>query len=245
VIRRFLIVVLIFLIAVLVAADRLGAIVAAHVLAGKVQTDEHMTSRPDTSIGGFPFVTQALSGKYKDIKVSSTDLPVDGVNVTSLTVHLHGVHVKLGDVIHGTVSLVPVDRVDGAAVIAFADVNTYLSTHHPAGQDLSFRAGAGKAATIIDKVRVGGKTVSLRGAATVSLNGNVVDVEVKRLSRAAGGGAAVTAQILQHVLSQLRISLPLKRLPFRINLETVAFSATGISVTGEAHDVVLGSTSTS
>jgi hypothetical protein len=240
VIRRFLIAVLIFLIAVLVAADRLGAIVAAHVLAGKVQTDEHLPNRPSATIGGFPFMTQALSGKYKDVTIGAMNLPVDGVSVTSLTVHLHGVHIKLSKVFHDSVSQVPVDRIDATAVIAFADVNTYLSNHHPTGEDVSFRRGAGHAATVIDRLRVGGKTVTLRGVADVSLRGNVIEVSVRRLTRAVAGGVAVSSQILQRALRQLHISLPLSGLPFQIRLESVSFTSTGVSVSGSAQNVVLG-----
>jgi LmeA-like phospholipid-binding len=237
--RRFLIAVLIFLIAVLVAVDRLGAIVAAHVLAGQVKTDEHLPSRPSASIGGFPFLTQAIGGKYKDVTIEATNLPVDGVSVTSLTVHLHGVHVPLGKVIHDSVAQVPVDRVDGTALVAFADLNNFLSSHHPLGQVLALRPGAGNTATVFERLHVGSKVFSLHGVGTISLDGNVAHVSVAHLAGPRGGGA-VSATVLRQALKQLKISVPFGDLPFGIALTSVRFTSTGLTVAGGAANTVLG-----
>jgi len=230
-------------IAVLVAVDRLGAIVAAHVLAGQVKTDEHLPHRPSTSIGGFPFLTQAIGGKYKDVTVEATDLPVDGVSVTSLTVHLHGVHIPLGKVIHDSVVQVPVDRVDGTALVAFADLNTYLSSHHPLGQVLALRPGTGNTATVFDRLHVGNKVFSLHGVGTISLRGNVVDVGVAHLAGprgASGASGAVSATLIRQALKRLKIAVPFDNLPFRITLTSVRFTSTGVTVAGGAKNTVLG-----
>jgi DUF2993 family protein len=239
VIRRFLIAVLIFIIAVLVAADRVGALVAAHVLAGKVQSDEHLPTRPSTSIDGIPFLTQALSGKYKDVTIKADNVPVDGVSVTMVTAHLHGVHIPFSHALHDSVEQVPVDAVDGTAFISFGDINAYLSGHHPVGQVLSLKAGTGDNGTVLDRLRVGGQTTSLRGVGTISLANNVVKVKVTNLQRTAG--KAVSAKEIQGALKVLRISLPLRALPFRIQLTSVSLGPTGVTVIGGARDTVLGS----
>jgi LmeA-like phospholipid-binding len=237
--RRFLIAVLIFLIAVLVAADRLGAIVAAHVMAGKIQTDEHLQHRPDASINGFPFLTQALGGDYKNVTVTASGIVVDGVTVTTVTARLHGVHVPFSQVWHQTVTRVPVDRIDGSALIAFDAVDNYLSAHHPAHQVVSLEpksgAGVGADATVIDRLHVHGKTVTLRGVGKLSVLDNVVRVTVSHL-RAATPGTQVLGGI-----TRLSFSVPLKGLPFQIQLQSVTISATGITVTGHAQNVVLDS----
>jgi hypothetical protein len=238
--RRFLIAVLIFLIAVLVAADRLGAIVAAHVLAGKVQNDEHLPSRPGASIGGIPFLTQAISGKYHDVTITANDVPVNGVTVTSLTADLHGVHIPISKVLHDHGLEVPVDRIDGTAFVAYADINSYLSAHHPVNQVLFLRAGIGNSATIVDRLRIAGRTVSLRGVGMAMLTGNVVGVKVSDLKRTSTGGAALGSKVLSRIEAQLRISVPLNDLPFRIILTSATFSASGVTVTGGAVHALLG-----
>jgi LmeA-like phospholipid-binding len=225
--RRFLIAVLIFLIAVVVAADRVGAIVAAHVLAGKVQTDEHLPSRPSASIGGFPFLTQAFSGKYSDVTITAHNLRVDAVQVTTLTAHLHGVHLPLSKVVHSSVTRVPVDRVDGTAFVSFANVNTYL-----AGKHLSLRVapGANGTATVTDRLVVHGKRLSLRGVGAVTVRHSVVHVRVTKLAGAVGLPNRVAS-----------FSVPLRGLPFRIQVRSVSVTSTGLSGTGAARNIVLGS----
>jgi hypothetical protein len=241
VIRRFLIAVLIFLIAVVVAADRLGAIVAAHVLASKVKTDERLQGQPDASIGGFPFLTQAFSGHYKDVTIKATNVPVSGVSVTSFTAHLREVHIPFSKVFHDSVSQVPVDRVDGTAFIAFGDVNSYLGDHHPPGQLLNLSPASGNdRATVLDKQRIGHKIYTLHGVGKLSLSGNVIVAEVTKLS-GTSGGKPVSAKVLKQALTAMRVGVPLRSLPFRIRLTSVSISSTGISVTGDAVDVVLGS----
>jgi hypothetical protein len=237
--RRFLIAVLIFLLAVLVAADRLGAIVAAHVLAGKVQNDEHLAHRPAASIGGIPFLTQALAGKYNDVTIKAADVVVSGVTVTMVTAHLYGVHIPLKAALRDRVAQVPVNRVAGSAFVSFDDVNTYLSAHHPAGQAISLRSGQGNSATIMDKLRVAGKTFSLRGVGTLTLSDNVVTIGVSHLLGAAAG-KTVSAKVLSDAQKALRISIPLQDLPFRIKLNSVTISVAGITATGGALNTVLG-----
>jgi hypothetical protein len=238
--RRFLIAVVLFLIVILVAADRLGAIVGAHVLATKLQADERLPSRPSTSIGGFPFLTQAVGGKYSDVTVTASAVPVNSVTVTTLTAHLHGVHVPLGKVIHGSVSQVPVNRVDGTAYVSYADANSYLEGHSPPGALVSLAPGVGGQLRVTEKARVAGHRVSLTGTGRVTVVGhNVVNVAITSLKASTkAAGVALSAAIplrLRHV------SIPLPGLPFRFTLTSVTASATGVTASGSATHVVLGS----
>jgi hypothetical protein len=232
--RRFLIVVLIFLIAVVVAADRVGEIVAAHVLAGKLQTDEHLPNRPSTSIDGFPFLTQAFGGNYKDVKVTAHEVPVNAVPVTTLTANLHGVHLPFSKVIHGSVSQVPVDRVDGTAFVSFADANSYLSKHRIAGSVIRLKPGSNGTATVMDRVHLAGKLLKLRGVGSVSVASNVVTVGVSQLTGA-------SSALLSKAAKQLAVSFPLSGLPFRLQITAVTVTSAGLSGAASVSHIVLGS----
>jgi hypothetical protein len=238
--RRFLIAVLIFLIVVVVVADRIGAIVGAHVLAGKVQTDEHLQNRPSASIGGFPFLTQAFNGKYKDVTITGHNVVVDGVTVNTLVAHLHGVHLPFGKVIHGSVSQVPVDSVNGTAFVSFANANAYLSKHLT-GEQATLSGGPGHSVNVVDRLRLGGKKLSLDGVGTVSVSDSVVVVHVAHLSGAETSGSGADTQTLRLAVKRLRIAVPLQELPFRMNVTSVAVSPTGLTGTGSATKIVLGS----
>src|SRR5579884_149396 len=126
--KKLLIAFLALLVILVVAADRVGAHVAAHVLAGKLESDENLTTRPSVSIGGIPFLTQAIGGTYHDVTVTTHDfLTSDRVQIDTLSVHLHGVHIPLSKVIGGSVSKVPVDRVDGNVFVSFSEITSYLT----------------------------------------------------------------------------------------------------------------------
>lgn len=231
--RRLLIILVIFLIAVVIAADRIGAAVGAHVLAGKVQNFEHLPQRPSASISGIPFLTQAFGGKYHNVKITADGVPVNGVTVTTLTANLHGVHLPFSKALHGSVSQVPVDRADGTAYVSFTDANSYLAKHPVAGQNVRLSAGgSATSVNVTDQARVGGKQVSLHGVGLVSVHSNVVTVTVSQLS-----GGRLPKRSPKH----LAVSLPLQGLPFRLQLHSVKVASSGMTGTGGATNIVLGS----
>jgi hypothetical protein len=236
--RRFLLAILIFLILVVIAADRGGAIVGAHVLASKLQTDEHLPDRPAVKIHGIPFLTQALRGKYRDVSVVADEVPVDQVQVTTLTAHLQGVHVPMSKVIQDSVSRVPVDHIDGTAFVSFADANTYLANHRVAGQLVTIAPGANGTVTVTDQTGLAGKRLTLHANGTISVARNVVTVSVSRLTGLTGKRAAADEVAIRR---NLHIALPLQGLPFQMQLRSVTVTSAGLSGVGEANNVVLGS----
>jgi LmeA-like phospholipid-binding len=241
--RRFLIAVLLFFVVLLVAADRIGAIVGAHVLATKLKADERLSSTPSTSIHGFPFLTQAIGGKYHDVTITANNVPVDGdVTVTTLTATLHGVHLPLSKIIGGSVSVVPVDRVTGTAFVSYAAANNYLRAHGPTGDLITLSPGLGDVVRVVEQVRLRGQSFSLRanGSATVTDGDNVI-VTLSKI-RATGSQKSVGAQLIARLPSKLvSVTVPLRGLPFRFDLTSVTASATGLSASGTATHVVLGS----
>lgn len=236
-IRRFVIVVFIFLVVVVIAADRVGALVAGHVLATKLESDENLPDRPSVTIGGIPFLTQVANGKYTNVTVTAHEVPVHELSITTLTVHLHGVRIPLSHAFHGTVSQVPVDRVTGTAFISFADANRYLSRHLPSGLSLKLAPGSSGGVTVIDQVDVGGHSFTLKGSGSVALSGGGLTVSVGGLKSV---GGIVAQSVINAAISAAKIVLPANSLPFRFRLASVRATATGLIGTGVATNVVLG-----
>lgn len=81
--------------AVLIAGDRVANAVAENAIAGALQSELSTPTEPDVSIGGFPFVTQALGGSFSSVRVSAADATVtEGdttVAVTQLDATLTGI----------------------------------------------------------------------------------------------------------------------------------------------------------
>jgi hypothetical protein len=222
VLRRMLIAFVVFIIAIVVVADRVGEKVAAHVLADKLQTDEQLPSKPSTSISGFPFLTQAIGGKYKEVSVTAHDFVTDGVRVSTMTVHLHGVHLPISKVIGGSVHQVPIDHVDGSATVSFAEMKRYLGTH---GVEVTFSRGPGGSLKVRDSVTLHGQKVTVTEAVGLSVTGNVITLTLSGATLPVGSVLAI----------------PLQGLPFRVSLHSVTVTTDGVSATGTADHVVLGS----
>jgi hypothetical protein len=230
--RRLLIALLVVVVAAVVAADRVGAHVAAHVLAGKLETDEHLSSRPSVSIGGIPFLTQAFAGKYSDITVTAHDFTTtDGVPVQTLSAKLHGVHVPLSKVIHGSVKQVPVDRVDGRAFVSFDGLARYLAGH---GAAVRLKRASATSVEVIRRISAGKRTASVDGIATIRVSSDVVTLSVGRLTVNGLGSQPVP-------VAPYLLQVPLRALPFRFSVTSVTVTDAGIAGTGVAHHVVLGS----
>jgi hypothetical protein len=237
--RRFVLAIVLFLIIVVVVADRVGALVGAHVLAGKVQTDEHLQNRPSASIKGIPFLTQAFGGKYSDVRLSDHEVIVNEVPITTLTVDLHGVHLPFGKTISGSVSQVPVDHVTGTAFVSFADANAYLAHHLPAGTSIRLAPGSNsQSVSIVDRVHLAGQAFVLRGSGQISVAGNVVSADVSGLTAGAG---SVAPGVVSRALAKAAVSFPLQALPFQLKLTGITVSSAGLSGAGAADHVVLGS----
>jgi len=119
---RRLLVALAAVLVVLVLLDRLAAAVTERALAGRLQTVEHLSSRPSVTIGGFPFLTQLLAGRYRQIDLRARPLERDGVRISSVTVRLSGVSVRLTDALAGRVQRVPIRHGAGTADLSYRDL---------------------------------------------------------------------------------------------------------------------------
>lgn len=62
--------------AVLIAGDRVADAVAENALATRLQTELATPAKPEVAIGGFPFVTQVLSGSFGSVRIQAADATV-------------------------------------------------------------------------------------------------------------------------------------------------------------------------
>ena len=221
-IRKLLLALLVLLVIAVVVVDRVGGSVASHVLAGKLESDEHLDSRPSVSIGGFPFLTQAISGDYNDVTVTTHGfLTPDRVRIDTLTAKLHGVHIPLSKVVGGSVKTVPVDRVDGSVFVSFGDVANYLATR---GITVALTRSSANAVNVVGRLAAHAKLV--QGLATIGVSGTTVTLSI-----------AATSGLPRALV----LRIPIQGLPFRFTVTSVQVGVGGISGTGTARHVVLGS----
>jgi len=110
------------LVLLLIVGDRVGVMVAGNVIATRLQATGSLTSKPSVAIRGYPFVTQALSGRYGRIDVTADDVERRSVRFERLDLTLSGARIELRDALSGEVSGVPVEGLTASALISFADI---------------------------------------------------------------------------------------------------------------------------
>ncbi|MEU2347159.1 DUF2993 domain-containing protein [Modestobacter sp. NPDC049651] len=230
--RRLLVVLLVLLVplaVLLVVADRVGVRIAEGVVAEQIEQRGALSGRPDVDIAGTPFLTQALRGRYDDVRVRLTAAELDQPEGTSADVSLRGVHVPLSDVIGGSVREVPVDRVDGTASLSYELLSSQL------GDDTRL-SWTGTSLRVTRTVEVLGYTVPLTADGTVRLDGQELRIDVGNVSAA---GAGVPSAVVRRASDLLDLHYRVPTLPFGLQLTGVRPGADGVQVTVEAEDTVL------
>ena len=213
---------------VLVVVDRVGVGIAEDRVAEQLADRGQLAGTPDVEITGFPFLTQAVSGRYSDVRIHLTAEELGQPAGTRADVSLQGVHVPLSDALSGSVREVPVDHLDGTATVSYA-----LLAQQLGGDTALARQGDGLRVT--RTVEVLGRTVPLTAVGTVSLDGQdlVVDVE-----DAEAAGVDVPDVLVDRASDLLDLRYPVE-LPFGLRLTGLRPADDGVDVTAEATGTVL------
>lgn len=222
-------VLLLIVLGVLVVVDRVGVGIAEDRVAQQLADRGGLAGTPDVDITGFPFLTQAVSGTYRDVRISLTADELGQPAGTKADVSLRGVHVPLSKVIGGSVSEVPVDRVDGAASLSYPLLSSQL------GGDTSL-SWTGSALRVTRTVEVLGYSVPLTADGTVRLDGQDVRIDV---SNVAAAGQGIPSAVVRRASGLLDLHYRVPALPFGLKLTAVRPGAQGVQVTVAAKDTVL------
>jgi len=230
---RITAVVVVVLLGLLVAVDRISAHVVAGQIAIQAQRSDRLTSRPGVSLGGFPFLTQVIAGNYRDVRVDVRGQVSQGVRVDRVHADLAGARVPLGDVVRGEVRRVPVDHLNAQVELTFADINAYLRS-----QGSAITVGArGDAIRVAGSVSVLGTTYPVAGTADVGVAPAAVTFTPREL--AASVGAALPPALRQTVSELLTVRVPIAGLPFNMRLISATVAADRIVFAASGQNVVL------
>jgi hypothetical protein len=229
---KALLVVLVLLLGLVVLADRVALGVAEDRVATQLVEKGGLQGSPEVQITGFPFLTQALGGRYDDVRISLTAEQLGQPEGTRADIALHGVEVPLSSVLSGSVAEVPVERIDGTATLSYALISDQIG----AGTELS-REGDGL--RITRTVEILGQSLRLTAAGQVGLEGSdlVVDVD-----EASGAGVDVPGFLLERAADLLDIRYTVPALPFGLELTDVTPAEDGVDIRVEAEETVLTTT---
>lgn len=226
---RRLVLWLLVLAAVLAAADRVTAHLAEQTVAEQAQVSADLRERPTVTIHGFPFLTQAVKGRYDRIEFSAQDLDRGGVRVAQLDATLSGVLLPVSDALRGSVSSIAVGALDASAVVTFADLahrsGIVGMTIEPEGEDVR----------VTGRVTVLGQTVRASALSRVSLRGGRIAVTARSL-RVLG---QTSPPLLNALAGALDLLVPVGRLPYELRLTGLSVTPQGVLLTARSGPTVL------
>jgi hypothetical protein len=157
------------LLALAVGVDRLAAYGASVSVADRIQSAEHLSSRPGVDIQGFPFLTQVAAGSYQQVDITVHDFARGPVVLDSVSATLRTVQVPLSALVHHSGYRIRIARVSAHAVLGYAELDRLLADR---GLTVTY-AGSGQ-------VRVTASALGLHasGIASPSLAGDLLTVTI-------------------------------------------------------------------
>lgn len=263
---RGLLVALLVIVAVLVGLDFGARWIAEDRVGAALQDSLSLPSRPDVDVRGFPFLTQALAGRYDDVELSAPGIRYGELRDLTLTADLSGVSLPLENLVDGQVRRIPADRVTASARVNPTDLARLLDvgqlTIEPltaadlerlrseaeaddTGASGSSRALAGvdpaSSVRLTSSTTVGGQQVQVAVIASFRLSGGRITLQARDIRAEGGQGAAgrVAAAALRQRLSGFSTSVDPGQLPFSITATDLRAENGELVVSGTAQDVDL------
>ncbi|MGZ4629691.1 LmeA family phospholipid-binding protein [Oryzihumus sp.] len=227
---------LVLLVVALVGVDRGAAHLAGQHVADRIQRSAHLQTPPHVTVGGFPFLTQVVQGRYTRVSAqTSGPVSVNGLGVDRLEATVEGARVPLSALTGGTLSSVPVDHAQAGGHITWTELDRLVATRlQGQGLRLTFSSGGGNTARVRAVVSTPLGDVTVRGNADVSVRQGVLRVAVS--GRDLQSAPTVVRSALQSALDR---SFPLPKLPMGFTVTSAAPDATGLGLAAEASNTTL------
>lgn len=223
---------LVIVIGLLVAADRIGVVVAQHIAADRIKSSQHLDRTPTVTVRGFPFLTQVIGGTLNRVDVSAKDFVAGDsghtIRIRKLTAQLRKVHVS-------GLSSAHADTATASALIDYASLSNALGVqvrYGGPGADGQGRVATSATATVLGQSFSGTASAEIKVAAA-----NVLDFTDPQASV---NGATLPPAAVTELTKAFGRSLSLHGLPFRLTLQSVRASAQGVTVVATATDVSYG-----
>lgn len=238
--RRLLttfLVLLVILGIILVVADRLGASYAERVIgqqvAEQVANQQASSAEPDVTVEGVPFLTQVLSGDYKEIKILLRDfsgpagngktikMPLLDVRAKDVRAPLDTLRTRQGDIVAttvtgaGTVDYATLSELSGQKGVKLAEKNGKLAVTAP--------------------LKILNQQVTINGTATIEVAGeNVIRVRFEQVTADGLPDVPLVQTALDNYAKQLSVDLKVPALPMKLKVEKVQPTPDGLVVTAGA-----------
>lgn len=223
---RKLIIALIVLAAVLVVVDRVTHSAAQRQVAREVAETYSLEDRPEVNIRGFPFLTQALRGHYRQIDLTAQDVAVRDMRISQLDVELADVEAPLRSLLEREVSRVRAGTVNGEASVSLSEVRSRLPG------DMQVQAQDGDL-QVSGETSVLGRTVPVTGVVEVTADDAAITFRPTRIEVDGRTGGSMLQERFTFRVRLDELPLGLRPTGVRVGDDGVRVSATadGVALT--------------
>lgn len=246
--RRLLIVLIVLLIVfgvLLAVADRVAEGVAEQRITEEV--DQQLaargvqSSRPEVSVGGFPFLTQVLGEKYDSITILLRDVSTApdqrgdtpaGIKLSRVDVEARDVNAPIDTLRTGQGDIVAT-TVEGTATVGYPSVVKLINQ-----PDLRLLERDGKLLATLP-VRLFGQQFTLTGEAAITATDGGIRLKFQELTADGLPDTDAARSAVNTYAKDLSVDVPLPALPFGIKVRDVQPLPDGLAVTATAADVSL------
>jgi hypothetical protein len=241
-ITTVLVVLVLSLFALFMVGDRVAAYAASQELASQAQKEMQSRgisspTKPTATIGGFPFLTQVIRGRYDKVTIHGKDLTGQGITIDALDLTATSIHAKTSTLINRTGD-VTADNVTGTARVGWAAV-TALIKQNSSVDGLTVTALPDGQIQMRTPVSVLGVSTNVIGTGTVKVSGSTVHVSITKVQAAGGNVPPGLTSIIGSLKTALSVDIKIPPLPYNLKIRSVQSTVDGIVVTGYAQNVAL------
>lgn len=249
---RKLIIGIVLLVGLVVVVDFGAAAYSEYRVSRALREGGDLRADPEVTIHGFPFVTQAVEGNYRNVEIRARGVREDLIGDTIIEATLNGVRIPTSDLIDGKVNSVPVDHVSGRMRIDATELGRLLGVPDlqvsapPADKSDGTGGSGGSGMTTTGAVVLTG-TVPIRGLnvkvsvqAELLLEGNQVRIAANDFYAGPGSepDITVTDPDRPKVLGQFNRVID-TQLPFGVLPTEVTAAGSQIVIEGAGDDVTI------
>jgi hypothetical protein len=261
---RRVIIVLVVLVGLFVAADFGAAALAESAVSRQMRQQVGLVDDPNVRINGFPFLTQAISGRYGSVDVVAQHIKVAELQDLSVQAQLRDVDAPLSMVLGSGPKTLKVGQAEGSVQIPAKAVEKIVNRNGSlviddmridsidlAGLKAAAKESGDTSLTSIDPDRAarltGSTTLPLLGKNDVSVIAQLAleDGKARLVVRDVRfGGKALPASVQRSISQMFTISVDPGSLPLQVTpTELTAVNGT-LQISGTASNLTLGGSST-
>jgi hypothetical protein len=218
---RKLIVFLIVLVVLLAIVDRVAVAGVQRDLANRISAAADLNGTPTVTIEGIPFLTQAVSGRYPEVRFNLGTLTYGGVPVKNLQGVAYNVTAPLADVLQNRAN-VRAERLTVRGTLTRATIDKYA----PSGVKIS---GNGQRLVASGELTVGVSKVKFSAEMKVQVTDGAILLQAERIQ-------GVPDSLARFVSYPIRFQ---GKLPFDVKVTGVRSVSEGLEFSAEATDVPL------